>query len=423
MAVEPTKVVKIFYSYAHEDKRLRDELEKHLSALKRSGKIVTWYDRDIQAGMQWQDEIDSRLNTADLILLLVSHHFIDSDYCYGREMQRALERHKAGEACVIPIVLSPVDWEDTPISELQALPAEGKPITQWCDRNVALLKVVQGIRENVKTLLHQQNVAAQAIQRRSHRTIDTHEAIKQFHQLMEADLQPRVLYVMGSANMGKTHLLTKVFPVLAQQKYQARCVLFDLSNRIYSVSDILNMTSEQLGSNQCRNYSKASQELASYNKSDLTHILTEFSCFNTALNSNEETRKREDRLTTQLVLDFSKLNDKPLLLLFDSVDNAAEQIQIWLQKTFLMKVSLLAHVRTVVAGRTLLEAPSDYIDLLHIHQLYPVQEEEEYIAYCQGLPTTLQEQSIRSIARECDYTPGLFVGYLFTKLAPQGITI
>lgn len=60
MTVEPTKVVKIFYSYAHEDKRLRDELEKHLGALKRSGKIVTWYDRDIQAGMQWQDEIDSR---------------------------------------------------------------------------------------------------------------------------------------------------------------------------------------------------------------------------------------------------------------------------------------------------------------------------------------------------------------------------
>src|SRR5437763_11854993 len=161
-------------------------------------------------------------------------------------MKRILARHKAGEAYVIPIVLTPVDWEDTAISELQALPAEAKPITQWRDRNVAFLKVVQGIRKVVKTLINQQDETNQAIQRQSHQTIDTYEAVKLFHQLMEADSQLRVLYLVGTANMGKTHLLTKVFPVLAQHQYQARCVFFDLHNRIYSVSDLLNMAYEQL---------------------------------------------------------------------------------------------------------------------------------------------------------------------------------
>lgn len=418
MAVEPTKAIKIFYSYAHEDKRLRDELEKHLGALKRSGLIVTWYDRDIQAGTQWRDEINTRLNTANLILLLISHHFIDSDYCYGREMQRAIERHKASEACVIPILLSPVDWEDTPMNELQALPAEGKPITVWRDRNVAFLRVVKGIREAVKTLLNEQDEANQVIQRQSHQTIDTSEAIKLFHQMMQADSGLRVLYLVGNANMGKTHLLTKVFPVLAQYNYQARCVFFDLRNRIYSISDILNIAYEQLGSKHCGNYFKAFQDLVSDNKSDITRVLTEFSSINIPLGSTNDTQKRDDRLTTQLVLDFSKMRDKPLLLLFDTIDNATERIQIWLLKTFLMELSILPHVRIVVAGRTLLEAPSDYTDLLHIHLLHPVEEEEAYIAFCQELKTNLQEQSIRSIARECDYTPGIFVDYLFTKLLP-----
>lgn len=420
MAVEPTKAIKIFYSYSHEDKRLRDELEKHLGALKRSGQIVTWYDRDIQAGTQWQDEIDTRLNTANLILLLISHHFIDSDYCYGREMQRALARHRAGEAYVIPIILSPVDRQDTPISELQVLPAEGKPITLWRDRNVAFLKVVQGIREIVKTLINQQDEVNQTIQRQSHQTIDTYEAVKLFHQLMEADSRLRLLYLVGNANMGKTHLLTKVFPVLAQHTYQARCVIFDLRHRIYSVSDILSMAYEQLGSKYCGNYYRTSQEQASYNKLDITQVLTEFSSFTTSLDSNNDARKKEDRLTTQLVLDFSKMNDKPLLLFFDTLDAATEQIQTWVLRTFLMKLSLLPHVRVVVASRTLLEAPSDYIDLLQLHQLQPVKEEEEYITYCHGLHTTLQEQTIRSIARECGYTPGIFVDYLFTQLIPQG---
>src|SRR5215469_6852743 len=91
----------LFYSYSHEDETLRDQLEKHLRQLQRQGLFSAWHDRKIPAGGEWAHEIDTHLQTASLILLLVSPDFLASDYCYENEMQRALERHERGEARVI----------------------------------------------------------------------------------------------------------------------------------------------------------------------------------------------------------------------------------------------------------------------------------------------------------------------------------
>src|SRR5205807_7987737 len=97
--------VKIFFCYAREDEALLNKLKTHLRPLQRQGLIEVWYDRDISAGKEWEQEIDTHLNTADMILLLISSDFMYSDYCYGTEMTKALERHECGEARVIPIIL------------------------------------------------------------------------------------------------------------------------------------------------------------------------------------------------------------------------------------------------------------------------------------------------------------------------------
>ena len=136
----------LFYSYSHLDEKLRVRLEKHLSILKRSGLLRDWHDRRIGAGREWEGEIDAELERADIILLLVSADFIDSDYCWDVEMRRALARHKAGEARVIPIILKPVLWEDAPFGELQALPKDAKAITEWPNRETAFRNVAKGIR-------------------------------------------------------------------------------------------------------------------------------------------------------------------------------------------------------------------------------------------------------------------------------------
>src|SRR5262245_44427221 len=95
--------VRVFYSYAHEDEELRDELEKHLRLMQRQGIIQAWHDREITAGRAWKDAIDEHLEAAELILLLISSDFLQSDYCYDFEMKRALTRHDAGDAWVLPI--------------------------------------------------------------------------------------------------------------------------------------------------------------------------------------------------------------------------------------------------------------------------------------------------------------------------------
>jgi hypothetical protein len=145
--------VKIFFCYAHEDEALLNRLKAHLSPLQREGLIDLWHDRDISAGEEWQPKIDENLNTAHIILLLVSPDFMASDYCYSKEMRRALERRKAGQAHVIPVILRPVEWEKTPIGDLQALPTDGKPIIMWRPRDKAFQIVAQGVRFIVDDLI------------------------------------------------------------------------------------------------------------------------------------------------------------------------------------------------------------------------------------------------------------------------------
>ncbi|MCB9104327.1 MAG: TIR domain-containing protein [Anaerolineales bacterium] len=140
-----SRSISLFFSYAHEDEALRDELAKHLSIMRRQGVISDWYDRDITAGSEWADAIDDNLNTADIILLLVSPDFIASDYCYDVEMTRALERHTAKEAIVIPVILRPTRWQNAPFSKLQALPKNAKPVTTWPDQDEAFLYIAEAI--------------------------------------------------------------------------------------------------------------------------------------------------------------------------------------------------------------------------------------------------------------------------------------
>ncbi|ESA34527.1 tir protein [Leptolyngbya sp. Heron Island J] len=148
--------VNVFFSYAHKDEDLRDELAKHLKILERQGIIETWYDRDIDAGAERSTEIDKQLTSADIILLLVSSDFVASDYCYDVELKRALERHDKGEARVIPIIVRPVDLEGTPFSKLQVLPKDAKPITEWDNQDKAFLNIAQGIRHSVEDLANAQ---------------------------------------------------------------------------------------------------------------------------------------------------------------------------------------------------------------------------------------------------------------------------
>jgi hypothetical protein len=147
-----SRVASLFFAYSHADEGIRDQLEKHLAGLRRRGVISAWHDRRITAGTELDKAIDSRISTADVILLLISPDFIASDYCYEREMGLALERHEKGEARVIPVILRPCDWHGLPFGKLLATPTDGRPVTKWPNIDEAFLDVVIAIKRALEEL-------------------------------------------------------------------------------------------------------------------------------------------------------------------------------------------------------------------------------------------------------------------------------
>jgi len=151
---EQRKPLKVFFSYSRVDKVLRDKLQTHLSPLKRQDLIAFWHDRNISAGSKWKEQIDNHIQTADIILLLISPHFIESEYCYETELPLAMERHELDKTCVIPILLRPVSgWQNLPFAILQIYPSEAKPITRWENEDEAFVDVADGIRDAIQLLM------------------------------------------------------------------------------------------------------------------------------------------------------------------------------------------------------------------------------------------------------------------------------
>jgi hypothetical protein len=142
--------LKIFISYVSEDEIYLNSLVDHLSALKHEGTIREWYKRKILPGQIRKDEINTHLNNADIILLLVSANFMGSDYIQSNELARIMQLHQERRTYVIPIILRPVDWESGPFGHLEPLPRDGKPVTEWKNRDLAWLEVVRRIRKVIQ---------------------------------------------------------------------------------------------------------------------------------------------------------------------------------------------------------------------------------------------------------------------------------
>lgn len=152
------KYVHIFISYSHKDESFKDELNAHISPLCREGDVRVWYDRRIKAGDVWESEIATRLEQADIVLLLISPDFFASDYCYTKELGRALEKHRSGAAIVLPVIVRPVDWMHSKLASIQALPIDAIPISLSDNHDLAWTGVVAGIRDACNRVTRQRDI-------------------------------------------------------------------------------------------------------------------------------------------------------------------------------------------------------------------------------------------------------------------------
>lgn len=178
--------IEVFISYSKQDKELRDKLLAHLRPLETRG-IITWHDRQIPPGTQWDEEIKAHLNTADIILLLISADFLNTDYCTRVEIPEALRRHVRGEATVMPIILRQCGWQYTPLAAIQAYPEKAKPITSWTDIDEAYTNVVDGVHlaaAEIRTRRNQQKRLSE--QQQQKRPIEKQQKQKLTNQQKQA---------------------------------------------------------------------------------------------------------------------------------------------------------------------------------------------------------------------------------------------
>ncbi|MCK7590604.1 toll/interleukin-1 receptor domain-containing protein [Subsaxibacter sp. CAU 1640] len=138
--------MKAFISYSHKDENYLERLHVHLAQLKREELIEAWTDEAIPAGGKLDNIISESLEKSDVFIALLSPDYINSNYCYDKEFKRALKMQEDNQLTIIPIILEPCDWTNTPFKQFKALPKDGKPISDWNNMNTAFLNIIQEVR-------------------------------------------------------------------------------------------------------------------------------------------------------------------------------------------------------------------------------------------------------------------------------------
>lgn len=183
----------LFYSYSHKDENLLNQLVSHLTVLKRSGMILDWYDRKILPGAEWNKQINEYIDKADVILLLISADFLASDYCII-EADRAIKRHDNG-AAVIPVLLRPALWQLLPLfSELQALPKDARPVTEWANPDEAFMDICEGVLGVFIALRasDQKAVTSETVRKKARRLIEPKRGVLKKNRFFDAAFPQQV---------------------------------------------------------------------------------------------------------------------------------------------------------------------------------------------------------------------------------------
>ena len=140
-----TNMKKLFISYSKHDNDYKITLIKHLAGLR--DKIVTWNDRDLLAGEEWDKRIKEELYKADILLYLVSADSLESDYIQQIELPLIEQYCNVGKCRFVPIIIRACDWKEQGFAKYTVLPEKGKHIKSWVDEDEAWLNVVQGIKQ------------------------------------------------------------------------------------------------------------------------------------------------------------------------------------------------------------------------------------------------------------------------------------
>jgi TIR domain len=143
---------KIFIAFSHKDKTYKEELKRHFATILKNKKATIWDDSQIGAGEFWNETIEQHLHDSDIILLLLSSDALFSEN-FEKEVNLALELHRAEKLVAIPILLRACDWRDfADFSRIEVLPEKALEVDDWPKKDQAYLNIVQGVKKVISSI-------------------------------------------------------------------------------------------------------------------------------------------------------------------------------------------------------------------------------------------------------------------------------
>jgi hypothetical protein len=142
---------KVFVGYSHKDRSYQEDLRVHLAPYIRANKVACWDDEEINPGAVWREEIKTALQAANMAVLLVSPHFLASDFVVNHELPYLLASAKSGKMAILSVILRPCLFNDTDLAQFQAVNPPLRPVSGMnrSERDKVWIKVTECIKANL----------------------------------------------------------------------------------------------------------------------------------------------------------------------------------------------------------------------------------------------------------------------------------
>ena len=119
---------KLFISYAHADEDACDLLRQALRIHERSGEIEIAYDRNVQPGSPFAATIRQQIESARVVVFLLSGAFFDSNFCWDREVTWAQGAEEQHDTLILYVVVRECAWQETFFADLLGLSKDNEPV-------------------------------------------------------------------------------------------------------------------------------------------------------------------------------------------------------------------------------------------------------------------------------------------------------
>jgi len=139
----------LLIAYAPTDAELKNEMEKQLSKLRKTKKASVWSNMNITVTNKWDEITKKKLKEADVILILISQNFLNTEPVWKEEVATVIERHSYGTALVLPVILTPFTSPAMPILTLDPLPKDGQPIASFTNREAIYNEIFNELEQSI----------------------------------------------------------------------------------------------------------------------------------------------------------------------------------------------------------------------------------------------------------------------------------